>query len=102
MENEEVDPGLDSEIDDEEIWYTDDPVADPKIDWFYKLRSFAPIAIVLLVSTIYLPSTVGGKFSLNSGSSIYELQMLLIQLELIILNQLPLRAFQALASELIS
>lgn len=72
MENEEVDPGLDSEIDDEEIWYADDPVADPKIDWYYKLRSFAPIAIVLLVSTIYLPSTVGGKFSLNSGSSIYE------------------------------
>ena len=63
MEYEEVDPGVDSEIDDEEIWYADDPVADPKIDWFYKLRSFAPIAIVLLVTTIYLPSTVGGKIT---------------------------------------
>jgi hypothetical protein len=72
VENEEVDPGFDSEIDDEEIWYTDDPVADPKIDWFYKLRSFAPIAIVLLVTTIYLPSTVGGKISLNSDSAKIE------------------------------
>ena len=72
MENEEVDPGLDSEIDDEEIWYADDPVADPKIDWFYKLRSFAPIAIVLLVTTIYLPNTVGGKISLNSNASSIE------------------------------
>ena len=72
MENEEVDPGFDSEIDDEEIWYTDDPVADPKIDWFYKLRSFAPIAILLIVSTIYLPSTVGGKISLNSNASSIE------------------------------
>ena len=72
MENEEVDPGLDSEIDDEEIWYADDPVADPKIDWFYKLRSFAPIAIVLLVTTIYLPSTVGGKITLNSNSAKIE------------------------------
>ena len=72
MEHEEVDPGVDSEIDDEEIWYTDDPVADPKIDWFYKLRSFAPIAIVLLVTTIYLPSTVGGKITLNSNSAKIE------------------------------
>ena len=72
MENEEVDPGLDSEIDDEEIWYTDDPVADPKIDWFYKLRSFAPIAIVLLVTTIYLPNTVCGKITLNSNSAKIE------------------------------
>ena len=72
MENEEVDPGLDSEIDDEEIWYADDPVADPKIDWFYKLRSFAPIAIVLLVTTIYLPNTVGGKITLNSNSAKIE------------------------------
>ena len=72
MENEEVDPGFDSEIDDEEIWYTDDPVADLKIDWFYKLRSFAPIAIVLLVTTIYLPSTVGGKITLNSNSAKIE------------------------------
>ena len=72
MENEEVDPGFDSEIDDEEIWYTDDPVADPKIDWYYKLRSFAPIAILLLVTTIYLPNTVGGKISLNSNSAKIE------------------------------
>jgi hypothetical protein len=72
VENEEVDPGVDSEIDDEEIWYTDDPVADLKIDWFYKLRSFAPIAIVLLVTTIYLPSTVGGKITLNSNSAKIE------------------------------
>ncbi len=72
MENEEVDPGYDSEIDDEEIWYTDDPVANPKIDWFYKLRSFAPIAIVLLVTTIYLPNTVGGKITLNSNSAKIE------------------------------
>jgi len=72
MENEEVDPGLDSEIDNEEIWYTDDPVVDPKIDWYYKLRSFAPIAILLLVTTIYLPSTVGGKISINSGSNNIE------------------------------
>jgi len=72
MDYEEVDPGVDSEIDDEEIWYTDDPVADPKIDWFYKLRSFAPIAIVLLVTTIYLPSTVGGKITLNSNSAKIE------------------------------
>jgi hypothetical protein len=63
---------VDSEIDDEEIWYADDPVADPKIDWFYKLRSFAPIAIVLLVTTIYLPSTVGGKITLNSNSAKIE------------------------------
>ena len=72
MENEEVDPGLDSVIDDEEIWYTDDPVVDPKIDWFYKLRSFAPVAIVLLVTTIYLPNTVGGKITLNSNSAKIE------------------------------
>ena len=72
MENEEVEPGLDSEIDDEEIWYTDDPVTDPKIDWFYKLRSFAPIAILLLVTTIYLPNTVGGKITLNSNSAKIE------------------------------
>jgi len=72
MENEEVDPGLDSVIDDEEIWYTDDPVADPKIDWYYKLRSFAPIAILLLVTTIYLPNTVGGKITLNSGAAAIE------------------------------
>jgi hypothetical protein len=72
MEYEEVDPGVDSEIDDEEIWYTDDPVADLKIDWFYKLRSFAPVAIVLLVTTIYLPNTVGGKITLNSNSAKIE------------------------------
>ena len=72
MENEEVDPGFDSEIDDEEIWYTDDPVVDPKIDWFYKLRSFAPVAILLLVTTIYLPNTVGGKITLNSNSAKIE------------------------------
>jgi hypothetical protein len=72
VENEEVDPGFDSEIDDEEIWYTDDPVTDPKIDWFYKLRSFAPIAILLLVTTIYLPNTVGGKITLNSNSAKIE------------------------------
>ena len=56
----------------EDEHYSDDPVADPKIDWFYKLRSFAPIAIVLLVSTIYLPSTVGGKITLNSNSAKIE------------------------------
>jgi hypothetical protein len=72
VENEEVDPGFDSEIDDEEIWYTDDPVVDPKIDWFYKLRSFAPVAILLLVTTIYLPNTVGGKITLNSNSAKIE------------------------------
>jgi len=72
MDYEEVDPGVDSEIDDEEIWYTDDPIVDPKIDWFYKLRSFAPIAILLLVTTIYLPSTVGGKITLNSNSAKIE------------------------------
>ena len=52
------------EVEDE--YYSDDPVVDPKIDWYYKLRSFAPIAILLLVTTIYLPSTVGGKITLNS------------------------------------
>jgi len=72
MDYEEVDPGVDSEIDDEEIWYTDDPIVDPKIDWFYKLRSFAPVAIVLLVTTIYLPNTVGGKITLNSNSAKIE------------------------------
>ena len=72
MENEEVDPGYDSEIDDEEIWYTDDPVADRKIDWFYKLRSFAPIAIILALTTFFLPSTVGGKISINSNASNFE------------------------------
>ena len=53
----------------EDEHYSDDPVSDPKIDWFYKLRSFAPIAIVMMVTTIYLPSTVGGKISLNSNAS---------------------------------
>jgi hypothetical protein len=58
------------EVEDE--YYSDDPVVDPKIDWYYKLRSFAPVAILLLVTTIYLPSTVGGKISLNSGSAKFE------------------------------
>ena len=31
MENEEVEPGFDSEIDDEEIWYTDDPIVSSDI-----------------------------------------------------------------------
>ena len=52
--------------------YSDDPVANPKIDWYYKFRSFAPVAILMLVTTIYLPSTVGGKFSLNSGTNKVE------------------------------
>ena len=56
----------------EDEHYSDDPVSDPKIDWFYKLRSFAPIAIVMMVTTIYLPSTVGGKISLNSNASTIE------------------------------
>ena len=56
----------------EDEYYSDDPVIDLKIDWFYKLRSFAPIAILLLVTTIYLPSTVGGKISLNSNASSIE------------------------------
>ena len=72
MENEEVDPGFDSEIDDEEIWYSDDPVLDSKIDWFYKLRSFAPIAILMAVTTFFLPNTVGGKISINSNASNFE------------------------------
>jgi hypothetical protein len=58
------------EVEDE--YYSDDPVVDPKIDWYYKLRSFAPVAILLLVTTIYLPNTVGGKISLNSNASIIE------------------------------
>ena len=56
----------------EDEYYSDDPVIDLKIDWFYKLRSFAPIAILLLVTTIYWPSTVGGKISLNSNASSIE------------------------------
>jgi len=52
--------------------YSDDPVANPKIDWYYKLRSFAPVAILMLVTTIYLPSTVGSRISLNSGSDRVE------------------------------
>ena len=58
------------EVEDE--YYSDDPVVDHKIDWYYKLRSFAPVAILLLVTTIYLPNTVGGKISLNSNASIIE------------------------------
>ena len=60
----------DNQEEAEDEYYSDDPVIDPKIDWYYKLRSFAPIAILLLVTTIYLPSTVGGGVSLNSGSKI--------------------------------
>ena len=60
----------DNQEEAEDEYYSDDPVIDLKIDWFYKLRSFAPIAILLLVTTIYLPSTVGGGVSLNSGSKI--------------------------------
>jgi len=58
------------EVEDE--YYSDDPVVDAKIDWYYKLRSFAPVAILLLVTTIYLPNTVGGKISLNSNASSIE------------------------------
>jgi hypothetical protein len=58
------------EVEDE--YYSDDPVADPKIDWYYKLRSFAPVAILLLVTTVYLPSTVGGRISLQSGTDRVE------------------------------
>ena len=72
MENEEVDPGFDSEVDEEDIWYNDDPVLDSKIDWFYKIRSFTPIAILLAVTTFFLPNTVGGRISINSNASNFE------------------------------
>ena len=72
MENEEVDAGLETELDDEEIWYSDDPVAVPQINWFAKFKSFSPIVTLLIVTTFFLPNTVGGKISINSGSSIYE------------------------------
>ena len=56
----------------EDEYYSDDPILAPKIDWFYKLRSFAPVTLLLIVTTFFLPSTVGGKISLNSGSVKFE------------------------------
>jgi len=56
----------------EDEYYSDDPVLSPKIDWFYKLRSFAPVTLLLIVTTFYLPNTVGGTISLNSGASKVE------------------------------
>jgi hypothetical protein len=53
----------------EDEYYSDDPVMDPKIDWFYKLRSFAPVTLLLMVTTFFLPSTVGGNLNLSRVDS---------------------------------
>ena len=72
MDNEEVDSGVESELDDEAAWYTDDPLPVPKIDWFAKFKSFAPVTILLVVTTFFLPNTVGSRITLNSASANIE------------------------------
>jgi hypothetical protein len=53
----------------EDEYYSDDPVLSPKIDWFYKLRSFAPVTLLLIVTTFFLPNTVGGNLNLIRADS---------------------------------
>lgn len=72
MENDEVEGGLETELDDEEIWYSDDPVAVPQINWFAKFKSFSPIITLLIVTTFFLPNTVGSRITLNSASAKIE------------------------------
>lgn len=79
MENEEVEAGLETELDDEEIWYNDDPVEIPQINWFAKFRSFSPIVTLLIVTTFFLPNTVGGRINISSGISNIEFGKGLIQ-----------------------
>lgn len=67
MENEDIDPGVDAELDDEEIWYSDDPAAEKKVSLQSKMRAFVPIVVVIIAAVYFLPSTVGGKITLSSN-----------------------------------
>ena len=66
MENEEIDPGVDAELDDEEIWYSDDPAEEKKVSFQTKIRAFVPVVVLLVAAVFYLPSTVGGKITISS------------------------------------
>jgi hypothetical protein len=63
----------------EDEYYSDDPVLSPKIDWFAKFKSFAPIVTLLFVTTFFLPNTVGGRINISSGISNIEFGKGLIQ-----------------------
>ena len=69
MENEEIDPGVDAELDDEEIWYSDDPAEEKKVSFQTKIRAFVPVVVLIVAAVFYLPSTVGGKVTLNSDQA---------------------------------
>jgi len=69
VENEEIDPGVDAELDDEEIWYSDDPAEDKKVSIKTKIRAFVPVVVLIVAAVFYLPTTVGGKVTLNSDQA---------------------------------
>ena len=70
MDNEEIDSGVDTELDDEEIWYSDDPAVEKKVSLQSKMRAFVPIVVVIIAAVYFLPSTVGGKITLSSNGGI--------------------------------
>jgi hypothetical protein len=68
--NEEIDPGVDAELDDDEIWYSDDPAEDKKVSFQTKIRAFVPVVVLIAAAVFYLPTTVGGKITLSSDRGI--------------------------------
>ena len=68
--NEEIDPGVDADLDDDEIWYSDDPAEEKKVSFQTKIRAFVPVVVLLTAAVFYLPTTVGGKITLSSDAGI--------------------------------
>ena len=70
MANEEIDPRVDADLDDDEIWYSDDPTEEKKVSFQTKIRAFVPVVVLIAAAVFYLPTTVGGKITLDSDGGI--------------------------------
>jgi hypothetical protein len=55
---------------EEDAWYSDDPSEEKKVSLQSKMRAFVPIVVVLVAAVYFLPSTVGGRINLSSGTNI--------------------------------
>jgi len=67
MANEEFD---ELEEFEEDAWYSDDPNEEKKVSLQSKMKAFVPVVVVLVAAVYFLPSTVGGKINLSSGTNI--------------------------------
>jgi len=68
--SEEIDPGVDADLDGDEIWYSDDPTEEKKVSFQTKIRAFVPVVVLIAAAVFYLPTTVGGEITLSSNAGI--------------------------------